>query len=241
MLMFRWEHLKGGISHCLPQVWITHSPLVEGPRYACIIRGLWCDGLWPLVRHDHSLCQHGRASHTHQKGWTLSSLCMNVLILPLGCRGRFTRSQIFKGEHWPDEKHYPILQDLHLIFLFPYLAQNSACSFSGECTLPLHLDVSLHIISKAPSCFGNGQLFDSLTINMPVYLVVFALYEQICKGKPHGDFSSNFLVQHFGENSELKWVPEVEYQHLNLPNPCFLFEILQEPLQSQFLKVTENL
>lgn len=133
------------------------------------------------------------------------------------------------------------LQDLHLIFLFPYLAQNSACSFSGECTLPLHLDVSLHIISKAPSCFGNGQLFETLIISVSVYLVVFALYEQICKGKPHGDFSSNFSVQHFGENSELKWVPEVEYQHLNLPNPCFLFEILQEPLQSRFLKVTENL
>lgn len=183
MFMFRWEHLKGGISHCLPQVWITHSPLVEGPRYECIIRGLWCDGLWPLVKwplvkHDHCfLCQHGRASHVHQKGWTPSNLCMNVLILPLGCRGRFKGSQIFKGEHWPDEKHYPILQDLHKIFLFPYPAQNSACSFSGECTPPLHLDVSLQIISKAPSCFGNGQLFKTLTINMSVYHIVFALYE----------------------------------------------------------------
>lgn len=149
----------------------------------------------------------------HQKGWTPSGLRMNVPIPPLGLRERFAGSQLCKGEHWLDEKHYLILQDLHLIFLFNYLAQNSACSFSVECTLSLHPDVSLQIINRAPSCFGNGQSLETLTINIAVYHVVFALCEEICRGKPDSDFSPSFLLQHFWINSEikseLKWIPKV--------------------------------
>lgn len=94
-----------------------------------------------------------------------------------------------------------------------YLAQNSACSFSVECTLSLHPDVSLQIINRASSRFGNGQSFETLTINIAVYHVVFALCEEICRGKPDSDFSPSFLLQHFWINSEikseLKWIPKV--------------------------------
>lgn len=129
---------------------------------------------------------------------------MNVLKPPLGCRGRFAGSQLCQREHWLDEKHYPILQDLHLTFLLPYLAQNSACSFSVECTPSLHPDVSLQIINRPPSCFANGQLFETLTNNIAVYHVVFAPCEQICRGKPDSNFSPNFIFQHFLVNSKIK-------------------------------------
>lgn len=42
-------------------------------------------------------------------------------------KGVLQLSQLCKGGHWHDKKYYPTSQDLLLISLFSYLAQNPAC------------------------------------------------------------------------------------------------------------------
>lgn len=75
-------------------------------------------------------------------------------------------------------------------------------------------------ISSPKLCFGNGQSFETFTINISVYHVVFAPYVQICRGKADSDFSLRFILQHFCVNSALKsvlkWIPKAECQHLIL-------------------------
>lgn len=101
-------------------------------------------------------------------------------------------SHFGKGGHRHDKKHYPILQDLLLIDLFPYLAQNPApCwtkvtlslpSPSDGCAPPLHLG----------NDFVNGQQstllflqkvnsFGWLTINIPVSHKVIFTNSEYCK------------------------------------------------------------
>lgn len=77
-------------------------------------------------------CQCSSASYAPSEGpWNVSGLFVNMSIpipsqvMGVGDLGDFFHvSQLFKGGHWHDTKHYPTYQDLLLISLFPFLAQN---------------------------------------------------------------------------------------------------------------------
>lgn len=99
-------------------------------------------------------------------------------------------SHLCKGGHRYHKKHYPVLQDLLLIDLLPYLAQNPACcqtkvslswpSSSGRCAPPLHLGGYFVYGQQSTLLFLQLNCFESLIINIPVSHKVIWTNSEYC-------------------------------------------------------------
>lgn len=100
--------------------------------------------------------QCSSASYTSSEGaWRVSGLFFTVsdqMPSPgYGGRGFFHVSQMCKGEYWHDTKHYSTNQDLLLISIFPYLAQNFGLLLNKCCLVVIILRWMLN--SSAPGLF----------------------------------------------------------------------------------------
>lgn len=87
--------------------------------------------------------------------WIPSAPCADVWVLPW--RGTFQVNHWYKDHQWHHKKYYPTFQDLPLISLFTYLVKHPPVA-SGD---GVHL-----LCAWVPT--EDGQLFESLTINIPM-------------------------------------------------------------------------
>lgn len=125
-------------------------------------------GLWPLQRHDTLSHQPSGVEPImpHQKGWTLSGLCVSVPKISPGAGEFYNRASWVREDTGMMESTISPPQCLLLIILLPCLAQTPACSktkvdlsWSSSGDHPLCTwSALLHTVSKAPAGFANGWL-----------------------------------------------------------------------------------
>lgn len=120
----------GGEFYTDATLWIIHNPLVEGPRSESggVFRCLW----WFMTIKDLTAVPHSCVVEPvvpYQKGWALSGLHMWMYQYLPWCRkrGSLTPGSYQDGEQLYAKKHYPTWEDLLLINLFTYLADNPDC------------------------------------------------------------------------------------------------------------------